>query len=100
MIPISTLIGEYQTAMAKYQHDAQISFTSLEGFIGGRIFGEIARAVQGELTREKFVSTMEEVGTFDLGGLSLQFGPQDHQGMDAIYLTGIFPVVRKVQDDK
>lgn len=94
-----TLIAEYHAAMAKYQHDAQISFTSLEGFIAGRLFTEIARAVQGEMTRESFIRTMEEVGAFDLGGLSLQFGPQDHQGMDAIYLTEIFPVVSKVRDD-
>lgn len=94
-----SLIGEYHAAMAKYQHDAQISFTSLEGFIAGRLFVEIARAVPGELTRESFIKTMEEVGTFDLGGLHLQFGPQDHQGMDAIYLTEIFPLVRKVRDD-
>lgn len=93
------LISEYHTAMAKYQHDAQISFTSLEGFIAGKLFVEIAMAVPGELTREKFVKTMEEVGRFDLGGLTLEFGPKDHQGMDAIYLTDIYPVVRKVRDD-
>lgn len=92
------LIGEYKRAMAKYQHDAPISFTSLEGFIGGKLFGEIARTVEGDLTREKFITTMEEVGRFDLGGLILQFGPQDHQGMDAIYLTRIYPTVRRLQD--
>jgi ABC-type branched-subunit amino acid transport system substrate-binding protein len=91
------LIGEYKRAMAKYQHDSPISFTSLEGFIGGKLFGEIARTVEGDLTREKFITTMEEVGRFDLGGLVLQFGPNDHQGMDAIYLTRIYPTVRKLQ---
>ncbi len=93
------LIGEYHSAMAKYQHDAQISFTSLEGFIAGRLFTEIARSVPGELTTEKFIETMEEVGKFDLGGLLLEFGAKDHQGLDAIYLTEIFPIVRKVRDD-
>jgi len=91
------LIGEYKGAMAKYQHDSPISFTSLEGYIGGKLFGAIARAVQGELTRERFIATMEKVGRFDLGGLILQFGPQDHQGMDAVYLTGIYPLVRKLE---
>lgn len=94
------LISEYHTAMAKYQHDAQISFSSLEGFIVGRLFAEIARAVEGELTREKFIKTMEEVGKFDLDGLILEFGPSDHQGMDTIYLTRIYPTVQKVRDDK
>ncbi len=92
------LIREFKRAMSKYQHDSPISFTSLEGYICGKLFGEIARAVEGELTREKFITTMEEVGKFDLGGLVLQFGPKDHQGMDAIYLTRIYPAVRKLED--
>ncbi|MBU1567059.1 MAG: ABC transporter substrate-binding protein [Proteobacteria bacterium] len=92
------LTREYKRAMAKYQHDSVISFTSLEGYIGGKLFGEIARAVEGELTREKFIATMEAVGKFDLGGLILQFGPKDHQGMDAIYLTRIYPAVRRLEN--
>jgi len=94
-----TLIGDFKRAMAKYQHDAPISFTSLEGFITGKLFGKIAMAVRGELTREKFIATMEEIGRFDLSGLVLQFGPLDHQGMDAIYLTQIYPIVEKLKDD-
>ena len=86
------LIDEFKGNMTKYQHDAPISFTSLEGYIVGKLFGQIARAVQGELTRrEKFIATMETVGRFDLGGLVLRFGPHDHQGMDTVYLTRIYP---------
>ena len=93
------LIQDFLKAMKKYQHDSSISFTSLEGYIAGALFGEIALAVKGEFTRKKFVSTMESVGHFDLGGVVLQFGPDDHQGMDAIYLTQIYPVIQKLRDD-
>jgi branched-chain amino acid transport system substrate-binding protein len=93
------LIKEYKTAMKKYQHDAPIGFTSLEGFIAGKLFTKIALAVKGELTRDKFVNTMEQVGKFSLGGLVLEFGPTDHQGMDTIYLTRIYPQVSKLQND-
>lgn len=92
------LIHEYTDAMKKYQHDSPISFTSLEGYIGGKLFAEIAAAVPGELTREKFITTMQKTGTFDLGGVTLQFGPEDHQGMDNIYLTEIYPDLRKVRE--
>jgi branched-chain amino acid transport system substrate-binding protein len=92
------LIHDFKRTMAKYQHDAPISFTSLEGYIVGKLFGKIALAVKGELTREKFISTMEEVGWFDLGGLVLRFGPDDHQGLDTIYLTRIYPTVKELQD--
>ncbi len=92
------LIQEFLKAMKKYQHDSAISFTSLEGYIAGTLFGQIALAVKGEFTRKKFVATMESVAHFDLGGVVLQFGPDDHQGMDAIYLTKIYPVIQKLQD--
>lgn len=90
------LIAEFKTAMSKYQHDAPLSFTSLEGFIVGKLFGEIALAVPGELTRENFIATMEAVGRFDLGGLVLHFGPSDHQGLDTVYLTRLYPVVQEL----
>jgi len=93
------LVREYKKAMMKYQHDAAVSFTSLEGFIAGKLFAKIALAVKGEITREKFIATMEEVGQFDLGGLILEFGPDDHQGLDTIYLSQIYPIVQRLQDD-
>lgn len=93
-----SLIDEFKKTMRKYQHDAPISFTSLEGFIVGKLFGEIALSVKGELNRENFITTMEEVGVFNLGGLELRFGPNDHQGLDTIYLTQISPIVEEIED--
>ncbi len=94
-----SLIREYQESMSVYQHDAPISFISLEGYIAGKLFAQIATAVPGELTREAFISTMQEVGSFDLGGITLQFGPGDHQGMDSVFLTTIFPEIVKIEDN-
>ncbi len=90
------LVREYMAAMAKYQHDAPISFVSFEGYMAGKLFCLIAMAVEGELTREKFITTMETVGEFDLGGLALTFAADDHQGMDAVYLTRIEPNIKKL----
>jgi len=90
------LIREYTEAMHKYQHDSPISFTSLEGYIAGKLFFQIGSAVPGELQREDFIATMEQVKTFDLGGIVLQFGPKDHQGMEDIFLTELNPTLKKV----
>ncbi len=96
----TSLIEEYVESMTKYQHDIPISFTSLEGYIAGKLFTEIAKNVEGELTREKFISTMETLGRFDLGGVVLQFGPNDHQGMDDIYLTTITPQIQLLESQR
>lgn len=94
------LIREYQLAMRKYQHDVPLTFTSLEGYIAGKLFSRVANDVQGVLTRENFIKTMERVGRFDLGGLVLQFGPSDHQGLDTIYLTRIYPEIQELKDNE
>jgi branched-chain amino acid transport system substrate-binding protein len=94
------LIEEYVEAMEKYQHDLPVSFTSLEGYIAGKLFILIARSVKGELTREKFITTMEKTGRFNLGGIILQFGENDHQGMDTIYLTKIMPTIQLLDSKK
>jgi ABC-type branched-subunit amino acid transport system substrate-binding protein len=92
------LIREYREAMHRYQRDVPIGFISLEGYIAGKLFAAIAGAVPGELTREKFIRTMEQLGRFDLNGVILNFGNNDHQGMDSIYLTTIYPTVEKLTD--
>ena len=91
------LIEEYARSMKLYQHDAPISFTSLEGYLSGKLFAAIALAVPEKLTREAFISTMQSKGTFDLGGIVLQFGPKDHQGLDTIHLTTIYPAIQKLK---
>lgn len=94
--PSVPLIKEYMQSMRRYQHGAPISFISLEGYIAGKLFATIADSVTGDLTRESFISAMHNVGTFNLGGVTLTFGPQDHQGMDTIYLTAIYPTILKL----
>ena len=84
--------------MRLYQHDAAISFTSLEGYIAGKLFSTIAASAPGQLTRETFIETMQSVGTFDLGGVVLEFGPGDHQGLNTIHLTTIYPTILKIDD--
>ena len=98
--PRDTEIGltlEYQRAMAKYQHDAPISFTSYEGFLVGKLFSRIALSVENELTREGFIDAMQEGRRFNLNGLVLEFGVDDHQGLDAVYLTRIYPEVEELK---
>jgi branched-chain amino acid transport system substrate-binding protein len=92
------LIREYREAMQKYQHDVPLSFTSLEGYIAGTLFFRIAESVSGVMTREKFITTMEQMGRYDLGGLVLQFGTADHQGFDTVHLTRIYPEIEAVRE--
>lgn len=90
------LVQRYNSAMSKYRHDMDVSFNSFEGYIAGKLFAEIVGNVPGELTRKAFVQTMEEIGQFDLDGLTLHFGSGDHQGLDEVFLVKIYPEIKEI----
>ena len=83
------LVARYQKALKAANPDAQIGFVSLEGYMVGRLIIEALRKVKGPVTRAGLLSTIKEVGTFDLGGITLSYGPDDNQGMDQVFLTVI-----------
>ena len=83
------LVARYQKALKATNADAQIGFVSLEGYMVGRLVVEALGKVKGPVTRAGLLSTIKEVGTFDLGGITLTYGADDHQGMDKVFLTVI-----------
>jgi ABC-type branched-subunit amino acid transport system substrate-binding protein len=83
------LVAEYTANLAKHQPDSQPGFVSLEGYMVGKLFCKVLERCSGSVTREGFLGALAGTDRFDLGGVSLQFGPQDHQGMDTIYMTVI-----------
>jgi len=83
------LVARYQKALKAANADAEIGFGSLEGYMVGRLVIEALGKLEGPVTRETLLSTIKEVGTFDLGGITLTYGPDDNQGMDQVFLTVI-----------
>lgn len=83
------VVAQYQKAMAAYQPDFEPGFVTLEGYIVGRLAIEALQRMNGEITRASFVDTIHQSGAFDMGGVSLEYGPQDSQGMEPVFLTRI-----------
>jgi ABC-type branched-subunit amino acid transport system substrate-binding protein len=83
------LVAEYRAAMKKHQPDAGLGFTSLEGYMAGKLFCMTMNKLEGEPTREAFIEALEKAGPFDLGGETLKFSSNAHQGMDEVFLTVI-----------
>jgi branched-chain amino acid transport system substrate-binding protein len=83
------LVKEYNAVMRRYQPSAKIGFVSLEGYMVAKLFCMVAKSVKGDLTREKFITALDSTGVFDLGGVILKYGKNDHQGMDKVFLTVI-----------
>jgi ABC-type branched-subunit amino acid transport system substrate-binding protein len=81
------LVKEYNEVMSSSGKGAQVGFITLEGFMAAKLFCQVLEAMEGEPTREKFIDTLHQVGTFDLGGIKLAYGPGDHQGMDEVFIV-------------
>ena len=83
------LVRRYRDALLAFSPDSQPGFVSLEGYVIGRFVVEALRKTGPELTREKFLTTIYNVGKFDLDGLVLVYGSGDNQGMDQVFMTVI-----------
>ena len=83
------LVKEYNDILPKFSPQQKPGFVSLEGFMVAKLFVKAIEACGADITREGLISAIEDRGTFDLGGITLTFGANDHQGMDKVNLTAI-----------
>jgi branched-chain amino acid transport system substrate-binding protein len=80
------VVASYQSAIARLDPDAKPSFVSLEGYLVGQLVVDALKRVKGEPTREALLNAIGE-GPYDLGGLTLAYGPARNQGSDKIFFT-------------
>ena len=91
-------VREYRELMAGYDgvappgYEAEAydpptySSVSIEGFLSAKLFVEILRRMGETPDRSRLAATIEGVQDLDLGvGAPVSFGPDRHQGMDAVY---------------
>jgi branched-chain amino acid transport system substrate-binding protein len=83
------VVKDYQQLLEASTGKQEYSFTSLEGFISAKVLVEGLRRTGPELTREKFIGTMEQIRDFDVGGFTVSFTPTDHSGSRFVELTVI-----------
>lgn len=84
-------VAAYHAALEAYAPDAEPEFVSLEGYLVGRLAVAALEHAGAEPTRRSFLDAIYETGSFDLGGVTLTYGPGDNQGMDRVFLTIIQP---------
>lgn len=84
------LAKEYQDAMRRAGYD-NLSFLGFEGYINAKVLVEGLKRTGKDLTRAKFIEAMEGMKTLNLGGFTLNFGKDAHQGSHFVELTIISP---------
>ncbi|HXJ10392.1 MAG TPA: ABC transporter permease, partial [Burkholderiales bacterium] len=63
------------------------NFGAMEGFLVAKTFVEGLRRTGKDLTREKFIDSMEKMQDVDLGGFFVGFSPKNHAGSKFVDLT-------------
>ena len=85
------LVSQYVKALKASNPELDPGFVSLEGYMVGRLVIQALDRMGQSVTRKALLSTIKEVGEFDLGGITLFYGADDNQGMDQVFLTIIQP---------
>ncbi|MEA3192213.1 MAG: branched-chain amino acid transport system substrate-binding protein [Betaproteobacteria bacterium] len=83
------IVQEYQAAIEKQLGKKDLSFTSLESFIGAKVMVEALRRAGPKLTREGFMRELDNMKGYDTGGYIVGFSPANHNGSSFVELTVI-----------
>ena len=73
--------------MAKAKGQVEVSPAMLEGFAAAKVLVEGLRRAGSKPTREKLQASLEGLRKFDIGGLEVSYGPDDHTGLDFVDLS-------------
>ncbi|MEM9138373.1 MAG: ABC transporter substrate-binding protein [Pseudomonadota bacterium] len=83
------IVADYQAAKKAMDPNSTPNFVSLEGYIVGRLTIAALEKAGPEPTREAFLKAVRSMSAYDLGGITLDFGADDSQGLDSVFLTEI-----------
>ena len=85
------IVSSYLSALAAYAADAEPGFVSLEGYLAGRLAIAGLETCGSDLDRACFLGSLLNGGSMELEGFPLDYGVDDNQGSDQVFLTVIGP---------
>lgn len=90
--PSNLVVKSYQDAMKKFS-DGQLDFSSMEGYLIGRVFVEGLSKAGKNPTRESLIAALEQIKGLSQGlaNSSLSYGPQMHTGGKFVEMTFLSP---------
>ena len=84
--PSSPIVREYQQRMVE-AGQKDFDFSSMEGYLTARVLVEGLRRAGRTLTRDALITGLESMKDVNLGGFTINYSANDHQGSDFIDLT-------------
>lgn len=84
-----SIVAEYQAALSALDASAEPGFVTLEGYLVGRLAIAALQNAGPDLSRTGYLEALANLRTLDLGGVTMQFGAGDNQGLETVFLTRI-----------
>ena len=82
------IVKSYHAALAATDPTAEAGFVSFEGYIVGKLFISALEKLGPNVSREALIQQFQRAPVqFDMGGVTLGYGPGDNQGMDKVFLS-------------
>ena len=85
---VTTGLGQ-EFKLAARETGATMSYAAMEGFVAAKVLVEGLRRAGRNLTREGFLRALESMHKLDVGGLMVDYGPNDRTGSEFVELTMI-----------
>jgi len=86
--PARAIAREFAEAVkAKGSKEVQANFSSMEGYLAAKLFGEGLRRAGSKPTRESLMSGLESLGSQSFGGFAIAFSPGNHVASSFVELS-------------
>lgn len=91
------LVKEYQESMRRYApKDTRYSSLSFEGFIAAKILVEALRSAGPNINGMTVKAALEKLHSLDLGGLIVNYDPEQHVGLTYLDISVVGPEGRLI----
>ena len=77
----------FRTAIEAYDSEIVPGFVSFEGYLAGRLAAHIVEQCGNQVERDCVNAVLQRGDEVDLDGFLLQYGKNDNQGSDSVFLT-------------
>ncbi len=83
------VVRQFHEHLAKFAPAASVNYTNFEEYLGARVLVEGLRRAGANPTRGKLIKALESMSSFDLGGISVGYGPKQRVGSRFVDVTVI-----------
>ena len=85
------VVADYQAAERALDSSLKPDFVSLEGYLSGRLVAAVLEKAGPNPTRAEMLRLINEIGSFDISGDIMTFGPKAQDAPAKVFLTVIQP---------